>query len=118
MKIFAAFVATLLLALSFQAHGAVQARDSAGNVVTLKGDACVNAAVIGQIPRLNKVLADAGQPPKTVADFISAEVFFQGKVYQACATDFQNVVIVIDDAGLENSIFLVPAQDFRLQPDI
>ena len=109
------FIFAVLLFLSYlgNAMAVIQARDGAGNTVTLHGDPCTTPAVIAQIPRLNAILADIGMPPKSAADFISASLLFEGKVLKACATDLGPMVIVIDEAGLESSIFPVPARDFK-----
>lgn len=108
-------VIALLAALAFPpaSFAAWQARDSDGTTVTLVASPCVSEGALSQLPRLNESLAASGLPPVPAEALRAASVLFKGREYQACWVLIQGTVAVLDDGGQDNSLFAVPATQFR-----
>lgn len=106
-------LAALFLALVFSCAQAqsMSASDGGTTVVTIHKAACTNPAVLEQLPRLNEILAPAGLEADAEG-LRAADVIYLGKAYAACWAELPTFVIVIDEAKLPNSIFLVPKRHF------
>lgn len=104
-------LAVLLIAISSLAQAAVmQAKDQAGTTVTIRSEACNTPAVLAPLAALNAQL-EAGGLPK-VQSMQAADVLYQGKSYSACWAQVGPLILVIDDGGVDTSVFTVPARDF------
>jgi hypothetical protein len=111
-KLIAALI--LLVASWAPAYAAnYQAIDSVGNTVTLNDVPCTSKEARMQLPRLNAILREAGKPYVRQEQLSAATVIFQGKKFEACWVRVGDLVIVMDDAGEENSLFPIPAAAFN-----
>lgn len=118
MKNIRAVAARLVLTLAllcgsvgYALADAYRSTDAEGTVVTLLATACVSEKAAAEPPRLNGYLAQASLPPVPAADLHAATVTWRGKTYGACWVAINaDVVAVLDDAGLENSVFPVPTR--------
>ena len=109
------FLATFLLLVCTAAAGAnpMRAQDSEGTVVLVYDAPCKNEAVFAQLEKVNEMLAAAGVPPLTPDLLGRAEVVYRGEGFGACWAQGGEIVLVIDDAGLPESVFIVPAREFK-----
>lgn len=107
-------LAILLLsaALCANAQTAMRATDNVATTVTLRLEACANAEVFQVLERLNKDLEQAQLPTLSAQSLREADVLYQGKAYGACWTELGPQVLVIDDGGVDTSVFVVPTHHF------
>lgn len=110
MRLLAIFL--LSVALCANAQTAMRATDGVATTVTLRLEACANAKVFQVLDRLNQDLEKAGLPAVKREAFRQADVLHQGKPYAACWADMGDRILVIDDAGVPESLFLVPKHHF------
>jgi hypothetical protein len=112
----------LIVALLVGGHAqavSMQAKDPAGNTVTITAGACESDAAAAQLPKLNEVLARIpGFPQLTRGDLRGGSMVYQGKQYAICWMAVNGMVAVMDDAGADNSLFPVPLRDFAPAPEI
>lgn len=101
------------------------AKDAAGTTVTMWDTPCANKKALRELPRLNKMLADANKKmgwkaylPVKAGETLAATVVYDGKQYGACVAKVGLLAIVLDDAGAKNSIWPVPAADFKASVDM
>lgn len=111
-------VAVLLSVFVATGHAAVQAKDNMGTTVTLMDTPCVSQNALEALPELNGILATIGHPGLKAADLTAASVLFKGKIFAACWALVNTSVVIIDDGRQPDSIFVVPASDFREVPGI
>lgn len=88
--------------------------DGAGNSITIFDEKCTNKAAASLLPKLNAILKEAKKPLVDVRELRAGVVFHEGKRYGACWVRVENVVVVLDEAGEDSSIFPVPVQAFEL----
>jgi hypothetical protein len=119
-KILAGLVLIVALLVGTPAQAvSMQAKDPAGNTVTITAGACESDAAAAQLPKLNEVLARIpGFPQLTRGDLRGGSMTYQGKQYAICWTGVNGMVAVMDDAGEDNSLFPVPMRDFAPAPEI
>ena len=91
---------------------AMRATDNVATTVTLRLEACANEKVFQVLDRLNQELEKAGLPLVKREAFRQADVLYQGKAYGACWTELGPLVLVIDDGGVDTSVFVVPTHHF------
>lgn len=91
---------------------AMRATDGVATTVTLRLEACANDKVLAALRELNRAVVEAGAPPLNPSALRSADVLHKGKPYAACWADMGDRILVIDDAGVPESLFLVPKHHF------
>lgn len=111
-KLLAGLILSIACITPAMAQYMEMAKDSVGTVVMKFDTPCVNKRVIARINHENEVAASVGGVMVPLEDFKAGSVTEKGRGYQACWIQAGDIVIVVDEAGLPNSIFAVPQQDF------
>lgn len=116
LKNFAVAVAMFLASCTsaFAGDMTMAAKDGAGNVVTLRDDACTNQVALKQLPKLNALTRRAF----TAGDLRTGNLIFNGKMYGTCWVVVEPFVAIMDDGDADDSLFPVPMGDFKVPESI